>query len=149
MEVLRLGVESELQLPAYTTATATWDPSRVFDLQHSSRQHGILNPLSEARDGTRVLMKLCWVLDLLNHNGNSESLVPPTSPTNCFLKSVSYCTLAKTWINKKRFFLGGGSFCLFRTASVAYGGSRDRGQIGAAAASLQHSHSNAGSNPYM
>ena len=27
MEVPRLGVESELQLPAYTTATATWDLS--------------------------------------------------------------------------------------------------------------------------
>ena len=28
-EVPRLGVESELQLPAYPTATATWDPSHV------------------------------------------------------------------------------------------------------------------------
>ena len=50
MEVPRLGVESELQLPAYTTATATWDPSHVCDLHHSSLQHQILNPLSEARD---------------------------------------------------------------------------------------------------
>uniref|UniRef100_A0A8D1M8R1 Cystathionine beta-synthase n=1 Tax=Sus scrofa TaxID=9823 RepID=A0A8D1M8R1_PIG len=37
MEVPRVGVESELQLPAYTTATATSDPSRVCDLHHSSR----------------------------------------------------------------------------------------------------------------
>ena len=29
MEVPRLRVELELQLPAYTTATATQDPSRV------------------------------------------------------------------------------------------------------------------------
>ena len=29
MEVPRLGVELELQLPAYTTATATWDLSFV------------------------------------------------------------------------------------------------------------------------
>ena len=28
MVVPRLGVDSELQLPAYTTATATWDLSR-------------------------------------------------------------------------------------------------------------------------
>ena len=56
MKVPRLGVESELQLPAYTTATATQDPSLVFDLYHSSRQRQILNPLSEARDRTRVLM---------------------------------------------------------------------------------------------
>ena len=34
MEVPRLGVELELQLPAYTTATETWDPSRICDLHH-------------------------------------------------------------------------------------------------------------------
>ena len=32
MEVPRLGGESELQLPAYTTAIATWDLSPVWDL---------------------------------------------------------------------------------------------------------------------
>ena len=32
MEVPRLGVESELQLPASTTATATPDLSRICDL---------------------------------------------------------------------------------------------------------------------
>ena len=37
MEVLSLGVESELQLPAYATATATQDPSHICDLYHSSR----------------------------------------------------------------------------------------------------------------
>ena len=54
----RLGAksESELQLPAYTTATATQDPSHVYNLQHSSWQHGILNPLSKARYWTGILM---------------------------------------------------------------------------------------------
>ena len=47
-----LGVESELQLPAYTTATAKPDPSRVCDLCHTLWQHQILNPLSKAGDGT-------------------------------------------------------------------------------------------------
>ena len=56
MEIPRLGVKSELQLPAYTTVTATWDPSRVWDLHHSSWQHRILNPLSEVRDRTYNLM---------------------------------------------------------------------------------------------
>ena len=37
MEVPRLGVESELQLLAYTTATATWDPSGICDIHHCSR----------------------------------------------------------------------------------------------------------------
>ena len=36
MEVPRLGVESELQLLDYTTATATWDPSHVCNLYRSS-----------------------------------------------------------------------------------------------------------------
>ena len=56
MEVPRLGVQLELQLPVYTTATVTPDPSCVCDLQHSSQQSQILNPLSEARDRTRTFM---------------------------------------------------------------------------------------------
>ena len=56
MVVFRLGVESELQLPAYVTATATPDPSCVCNLYHSSRQRRILNPLNEARYGTYILM---------------------------------------------------------------------------------------------
>ena len=51
VEVPRLGIES-----AYTTATATWDPSRICDLYHSSWQHQIPNPLSEARDQTCIRM---------------------------------------------------------------------------------------------
>ena len=49
MEVPRLGVESELQLLVYTTATAMPDLSCLWDL-HCSFRHRILNPLSEARD---------------------------------------------------------------------------------------------------
>ena len=56
MEVARLAAELELQLPAYTTATATRDPSRVCDLHRSSWQRRILNPLSKARDRACVLM---------------------------------------------------------------------------------------------
>ena len=52
MEVPRLGVESEQQLPAYTTATAMPDANHVCDLHHSSRKHQILNLLSEVRDRT-------------------------------------------------------------------------------------------------
>ena len=45
MEVPRLGVESEVQLPAYTPATAMQDPTRVCNLHQSSWQHWILNLL--------------------------------------------------------------------------------------------------------
>ena len=56
MGVPRLEVELERQLPAYTTAAATQDPSHVYDLHSSSWQRQILNPLSEARARTHVLM---------------------------------------------------------------------------------------------
>ena len=56
MEIPRPRDELELQLPAYATATAVPDPSRVCNLHHSSQQHQILNLLSKARDQTRNLM---------------------------------------------------------------------------------------------
>ena len=46
MEVPRLGVESELQLPAYATATAPLDLSHICDLHHSLQQCQTLTPLS-------------------------------------------------------------------------------------------------------
>ena len=71
-EVLRLGVESELQLPAYTTATAMQVLSHICKLHHGSRQCLILNPLGEARDWTRILMDTSLVLNPSSHNGNSR-----------------------------------------------------------------------------
>ena len=56
MEVPRLGVKLELQLLAYATAPAMPELSRVCDLHHSSWQHWMPNPLSEARDQTHNLM---------------------------------------------------------------------------------------------
>ena len=56
MEVPRLGVGSELQLPAYTRDTAMQDLSHVCNLHYSSQQRQILNPLIGARDQTCVLM---------------------------------------------------------------------------------------------
>ena len=50
MEVPRLGVESEPQLLAYTTATATLVLSGVCKLLRSSWQCQIPNPLTKARD---------------------------------------------------------------------------------------------------
>ena len=47
------------------------------------------------------------------------------------------------------FFLSFLSFCLFRAAPVAYGGSQARGPIGAIAAGLHHSHSNVGSKVHL
>ena len=52
----RLGVKSELQLPATARATATRNLSHVCNLHHSSRQRQVLNPLSKARDRTHNLV---------------------------------------------------------------------------------------------
>ena len=46
----RLGIDSELQLPVYTTATTVWDPDLVCGLRHSSWECRILDPLSEVGD---------------------------------------------------------------------------------------------------
>jgi len=72
MEVPRRGVESELQLPAYATTRATWDPSYIYHPYHSSEQCQILNSLSKARDQTSILMDTSWVLNPLGHKGNSK-----------------------------------------------------------------------------
>ena len=50
MEVPRLGLQSELCLPAYSTATAMWDLSRICDLHQTPPQRQILNPLSQGTD---------------------------------------------------------------------------------------------------
>ena len=60
MEGPRLGVKLELQLLAYATATETWHLSCVWDLHHSSWQHKIPHPPSEARDGTCNLVDTSW-----------------------------------------------------------------------------------------
>ena len=52
VETPKLEVELELELPAYTTATAMPDPKCICNLQYSSCQHLILDPLSEARGQT-------------------------------------------------------------------------------------------------
>ena len=73
MEAPRLGVESELQLPAYATATALQDLSCIYDLCHSLWQH-FLNPLTEARDRVCILTETSQVLNPLSHNGQWELL---------------------------------------------------------------------------
>ena len=73
MEVPRLGVKLELQLPAYTTATP--DPSCICDLHHSLWQRRILNPLSEARNQAGVLLDTSQVLNPLSHVGSSPQSV--------------------------------------------------------------------------
>ena len=71
MEVPGLGVKSKLQVQAYATAMATPDLNSICKLCQSLQQHWILNPLSEARDQTRILMDTSRVLNTLSHSGNA------------------------------------------------------------------------------
>ena len=67
MEIPRLGVEWELQLPVYTTATATPNVSGIL------QQRWILSPLSQARDQTHILMNTSQVLNRLSLNRYSKN----------------------------------------------------------------------------
>ena len=92
MEFPRLGVELELQLLAYTTAMAMWDPSHICNLHHSSWQDWNLNPLREARDWTCILMNTS-----LSHNRNS----PETFFFFCLFRATSVVyggSQARGWI---------------------------------------------------
>ena len=82
LKVSGLGVKLELQLPAYTTATAAQDLSHICDLHHSLWQDQILSPLSE-RAGIETVSSrtLCWVLNELSHNRNA-----PTKTLVLFLR---------------------------------------------------------------
>ena len=71
MEVPRLGVESELQLPSYAIAKAMLDLTQVCHLHCSSRQCYVLNPLTGARDRTHILMDTSQAHNLLSCNRNS------------------------------------------------------------------------------
>ena len=81
MEVLVLGVKSELQPPAYATATAMQDLSHICDLHHSSWQCWILNLLRDARYQTRNLMVpsqicFCYTTQELPHGFRLLCTVP-------------------------------------------------------------------------
>ena len=78
MEVSWLGVQSDLQLPAYTRATAMRDLSCICDLHHSSWQCWIHNPLSEARDQTCNLIvpsRNCAGQELQDESSDASFLI--------------------------------------------------------------------------
>ena len=71
MEVLRLGVESGAAtgiLHSHSHSHTMRDPSSACDLHHSSQQYWILNPLSEDRDQTLILMDTSWGHNTLSHS---------------------------------------------------------------------------------
>ena len=84
MEVPRRGVESELQLLAYTTVIATSDPSCI-----SLRQRQILNLLGKARDQTRILTD---IMLFFTH----WAITGP--PSKRFLKKFKFFLKSLQWV---------------------------------------------------
>ena len=70
MEVPRVGVKLELQLQAYATAIATPDPSHICALHCGLWQCLVLNPLSEAKDGT------CILTDIVSGSAEPQQELP-------------------------------------------------------------------------
>ena len=89
MEVPRPGVQLELQLTAYTTATATSDLSGICNLHHSSHQCQILNLLSKARNWTHSLMVPCQIHFCCTVTGTPEvSLRDSHTTTVCICQKL-------------------------------------------------------------
>ena len=82
IQISRLGVDSELPLPAYATATAMRDRNQIYKLHHSSGQQGILNPLIEARGRTHIFMENSRDHNPLSNNGNSNVILLLQVKTN-------------------------------------------------------------------
>ena len=72
MEVPRLGSESEPQQRPMPQPQQCQIRAASKDYAAARGNAGqILNPLSEARDQTRILMDTSWVLNPLSYSGNS------------------------------------------------------------------------------
>ena len=138
MEVLRLEVRLELQLPAYTTATAMLDLSHIFNLHHNSWQCWILNLPSEAKDSPCILMDTSqihfhWATMRIPQLFEETVFLPSLFPFLFFVLIVLLVCCC----------------CCFRAMHLAYGFSQAKGWIGATAAGLHYSHSHARSEPSL
>ena len=82
-----------------------------------------------------ILLQFFWEQSIGNHLTNIDT------------GEIHYLNFWETYqkVFTRIFFF----FCLFRAASAAHGRSQARGGIGAAAASLFHSHGNTRSDPYL
>ena len=104
----RLGVESELQLPANATATAMcqiWAAYATYTTAHGKT--GSFNPLNEVTDWTHNLRDTSHVLNSLSHNGNS--------PLNFFkwdiFLGVIFCFLLRRSCSHKQKYLKKSPLC--------------------------------------
>ena len=129
---------------------------------HDSKIKTVKFPLWHSR--LKIWHCCSWGLDLIP--GPRTSICygcAPSPPKNqnsvkkhshlfTHLSYFSLSPISKYWFLPSFVFSFLSSFlfsCFFRAALTAYGGSRVRGQIGATATGLHHSHSNARSEPHL
>ena len=84
VEASRLGIELELQLPAYTTARAKWDLSPICDLYNSSQKCQIPDPLRQARDRTWIHMDTSLIRFHCTTMGTPLTFILNTGSLSCF-----------------------------------------------------------------
>ena len=158
MEVPRLGIKSELQLQSMpqpqqcqiciTSVTYTAAYGNAGSLTHWARPGiepasswtlvGFLTHWAKMETHKRINFKCSYPQRIKKKKQLCKMLEMLTNP---IIMIVSlYIRIITLHILRFFFF-----FCFFRAAPVAYGGSQDSGRIEAVAASLHHSHSNAGS----
>ena len=99
VEIPRLGVESELQLPAYATATAMQDPSRVYDVHHSSQQQ-VIQATSDVPMPQQHMIQATSATYTTAHNSRSLThwARPGIQPaTSWFLvRFINHCATTRT-----------------------------------------------------
>ena len=81
------------------------DPRHICDLHCRMGQRGILNLLNEARDQTRIHVDTGWVLNPLNHNGNSlqVNILKSIMSYIYFLVSIVLLLVHNKWTNARLF----------------------------------------------
>ena len=144
----------------------------ICNLHYNLQQRQILNPLSEARDLTCILMdatqipfrwattgiprfffffSMQWILFFRAVSGSQQIWVENTDFQNALCPHTHTTSpLSRSGNTTVHFvFLFFVFLPLLGPLPTAYGGSQARGQIGAVASSLHQSHSSAGSEPRL
>ena len=159
MEVPRLRVEWELQLPGYATVTATWDPSHIWmpqlvampDLLHMDVPRlGVKSALQPTPDSQQPQIRATSTTYTTAH-GNTGSLIhwvrlgiKPAS-SRILVGFVSAAPQQELLRSLFLFFFFFFFFCIFRAALATYR-SQASCWIGAVVGP-RHSHRNLGSKP--
>ena len=135
MEIPRLGVKSELQLPAYTTATAALDPSCICSLQHSSWQMPDPQPTERGQGSNPHPHGYYWDSLPMSHNRkcHTKKIV-----LNQYYFLIAIKRKDKNILSKRKIQI---YVFLFMVEPGAYGSSQAGGP--------HHGHSNTRSEPHQ